>query len=219
MSSATIITALAAPPTPTTAGGKEILEALAATQAQTPLQLLLRVRGGSGVASAFSTKTTGDLVIVSGDLILDDDGNQGILYCRVCCDAAPSQYLNEVTIVGRLGPEGRVASSGKSACRSVAVNRFVAGEEVTDWYPVRGFGYTMEKLQGAPKGALVSVSGSLDQRTSKEGSAYIEIKARTLRIHGKPKGGGNPAAGTTAHGYDHSDFTGESADDMPFDWS
>jgi hypothetical protein len=202
--------ALAAQPTSTLANEKQVLEAFASTVNRDPVSLLLRCTAESSSAKAFADKQPGDLVIVSGDLILDSDGNTPEIYARVLCDATQDQYLN--------AGDARVTESAKSASRSVAVNRYVAGEQVTDWFKVRGYGYAKDKLETIDKGALVSVSGSLEQRTNRDGNPYCELKCRTLRVHGKPKGSSpNPAAGTKATGYSHEDFSG--ANDMPFDWS
>jgi single-stranded DNA-binding protein len=218
VSTATLIVALAAHPTGTQAGGKEVLEAFASTVNPDPLSVLLRCPAGSNAAKAFAAKAPGDRLIASGDLILDEAGNLPILYPRVLCDASAEQYLNEVTLVGRIAGEARTTESAKSCSRSLAVNRYVASEELTDWYKVRGFGYAKDKLEAAPKGALVAISGALEQRTNRDGQPYCEIKCRSLRIHGRPKGAThNPAAGTSATGYSHEDFSGP--DEMPFNWS
>jgi hypothetical protein len=213
----TIVVALAAPPVQAVADGKEVLEAYATTTSSEPVSLLVRVRVGSNPAKVFATKTKGDRLIVTGDLVLSDDGNEAILYARVTCNATEEQFLNEVLVVGRLSSTAKVTESAKSCSRSVAVNRRVNGNDLTDWYRVRGYGYSMEKLKEMPKGALVSVSGTLEQRTNRQGDPYLEIKARNLRVHSKPKSGPDLAAGTTATGYSHADFTGES--DMPHDWN
>lgn len=220
VSYATLVVALNAVPQVMAVNGKELLETGAKTAHADPADLTVRVIAGSAVAAAFATKQQNQRLIVSGDLILDADKGP-VLYARVICDAADDQFLNEVMVVGRIAGEPRSAESGKSASRSLAVNRFVNGEEVTDWFKLRGFGYWKERLENAPKGALVSVAGFLDQRTNKEGKPYTELKVRSLRTHAKSKGGGggaNPAAGTTAAGYAAEDFSGEGAA-MPFDWS
>lgn len=202
-----------------TASGKEILESTAQTVHSDPASLVVRVIAGSNVASAFAAKKTDQLLIVSGDLILDENQSP-ILYARVICDAHDDQFLNEVMIVGRIAGEAKITESGKSASRSLAVNRYVEGKEVTDWFKVRGFGYWRDRLENAPKGALVSVAGFLDQRSNREGGTYCEVKCRALRLHSKAKGAAaaNPAQGTTAAGYATEDFSGESAESMPFNW-
>lgn len=201
-----------------TANGKEILEATAQTVHSDPVSVAVRVIAGSNVASAFATKTKDQLLIISGDLILDEN-QVPVLYTRVICDAHPDQYLNEVMIVGRIAGEAKVTESGKSASRSLAVNRYVDGKEITDWFKIRGFGYWRDRLEAVPKGALVSVAGFLDQRSNRDGGTYCEVKCRALRLHSKSKSGGtaNPAQGTTAAGYSSEDFSGES-ESMPFNW-
>jgi single-stranded DNA-binding protein len=197
-----------------------MLEAYAATAHRDPVHLLLRCKAGTAVAQSFAGKGTGALVIVAGDLTLSDDGNTAAVAVRSLCDAVPDQYLNEVTLVGRLAGEPKVSESAKSCSRSLAVNRRAAGEEVTDWYQLRGYGYAKDRLEGATKGALVHINGLLEQRTNRDGAPYCEIKVRSLRVHNNPKGAGpagfNPAAGTKAVGYSHEDFTG---DDCPDNWS
>lgn len=224
MATATVVAVLAAPPAPVMVGDTEYLGAVAATVGPEPLELLLHCRQGSAAATAYASKTAGQHLIASGDLSLDTEGNVPILMARVLCDAAPEQFLNEVCIVGRIAGEAKQTSSGKSAARTLAVNRYTGQQEHTDWFRLRGYGYTMERLIKTPKGALVEVTGALERRTSKSGAAYVEVKARTIRVHGKSKkgteaGGIDPASGTTAAGYDHSEFLGEPNDDMPSDWS
>ena len=92
-------------------------------------------------------------------------------------------------------------------------------EEVPDWFKVRGYGYTMQRLTDIPKGALVEVNGMLTQQTSQKGEHYVEIKSRKIKVHSKSKAGGNSdsASGTSAAGYDHEAFTGES--EMPDNWN
>lgn len=218
MSTATFIVALAAPATGIQLAGKEALEAFAATSGREPSTVILQCHTGSNAAGALATKQANQLLIVSGDLTLGESGNTPLLYTRVICDAYPDQYLNEVNIVGRLAGEPRVTESAKSCSRTVAVNRYSGGEEHTDWFKVRAYGYAMDKLNQAPKGALVSVSGILEQRTNREGQPYPEIKARLIKVHGKPKGGApqsDPSAGKAA-GYSSEDFT---SPEMPWDWS
>jgi single-stranded DNA-binding protein len=131
----------------------------------------------------------------------------------VICDAHSDQYLNEVVVVGRIGGDVRLAESGKSACRSIAVNRYRKDPdsaepiEETDWYPIRGFGLNKDKLERCSKGALVQVAGVFSQMTSAKDEAYCEIRARSIRVH-RAGSGGNPAAGTTAVGYDQESFMG-----------
>lgn len=219
MSTATFIVALAAPPVSATSDGKEYLEAFAATSTKDPLQLLLRTTATSNAAKGLIGKQSGDLLIVSGDLSLSTDGNTPELFARVICNAKPDQYLNEVVIVGRLATEAKVTSTSKSCSRRVAVNRYSQQQEHTDWFTIRGYGYAMERISSCPKGALVSVSGCLEQRTNRDGQPYCELKVRAFQVHNRAKGpGGNPAAGTSAQGYAHEDFTGP-LEVMPTNWS
>ncbi len=218
VSTATFIVALAAAPAASTIGGKEFLEVYATTPAKEPLNLLVRTAAVSNPAKGLIGKQAGERLIVSGDLTLSLDGDTPELYARVVCDASPEQYLNEVTIVGRVANEAKVTESAKSCSRSVAVNRYSANKEITDWFIVRGYGHAMERISQTPKGSLVSVSGCLEQRTNREGNPYCELKVRQFQVHNRTKGQANPAAGTSAQGYAHEDFTG-AIDAMPLDWN
>ena len=215
----TIAVALAAAPTRSVAYGKEVWECYAETISPEPAQLLLRVSNGTKKGTLFATKKNGDRLIISGDLILNDPTNATVLYGQMFCDAHDGQFVNEVIVVGRLSKEAKVSDTQKSAARSVAVNRYNDGEELTDWFRLRGYGFSMDKLVGAPKGSLVSAHGCLEQKANREGNPYMEIKCRSVRVHSKGKAvAPNPAQGTSATGYDQEDFE-SSNNDMPFDWS
>ena len=219
MSTATLVVALAAQPADTVAHGKQVLEVFASTNGKDQVPVLLRCVAGSKTAEAMKTKSAGGTLIVAGDLLLEN--SQPVLFVRTLCDVPADAYVNEVTITGRLAKEARVAESNKSASRSVAVNRWSHGEEVTDWFNVRGYGYTMERLTALPVGSLVAIEGSLDLRTNREGQPYAEVKSRSIRTFERGKGGKGPtnlAAGTKGIGYDHADFEG-TADSMPLDWA
>lgn len=211
--------ALAAQPADTVAHGKQVLEVFASTNGKDQVPVLLRCVSGSKTAEAMKSKAAGQTLIVAGDLLLEN--SQPVLFVRTLCDVPADAYVNEVTITGRLAKEARVAESNKSASRSVAINRWNNGEEVTDWFNVRGYGYTMERLVALPVGSLVAIEGSLDLRTNRDGQPYAEIKGRSIRTFERGKGGraiGNLAAGTKGIGYEQSDFEG-SADAMPLDWA
>lgn len=216
--------ALAAAPVGTQVDGREALEAFASTVGRDPVNVLLRCAVNSAVAKAFATKQPGDILLASGSLTLDDDNNVPQLAAFVLCDATRDQYVNEVTLVGRLSSDPRVSESAKSATRSLAVNRYSGEKELTDWFKLRGYGAAKDRLEKAGKGALVSINGTLEQRTNREGSPYCEIKVRVLRVHGNSKGGGasaGPAAGSRAVGYSHEDFTAtdDLNSDIPLNWS
>ena len=218
MAHSVIAVALAAPPTASVANGKEVLECFATTTGNEPVNLLLRVRNGSSAASALATKDNGSQILASGDLILNDPSGSSVLFMNMFCDAFDKQFINETTVVGRLTGEGKPSPTQKSARRSLAVNRYPSrDEEVTDWFQLRCFGYLMDKLIKAPKGSLVEVQGCLEQKTNKDGNAYLELKCRSLRVHNKGKGQSNPAEGTSASGYDAESFNG--SPEMSTDWS
>lgn len=219
MSTCTIVVALAASPVAAVADSKEVLEVFAVTTTDEPVNLLLRVRSGTNPAQRFAAKSKGDLLIISGDLILSEDGNQPIIYIRTLCDAQNDQFVNETVIVGRLSSDAKESPSSKSASRSVAVNRYVNQEEITDWFRVRAYGYSKDRLQQADKGSLVSITGVLEQRRNRDGAPYPELKVRQIKVHSKSRSGGSSkdiAAGTSAAGYSHSDFTDDL--DMPSTW-
>jgi single-stranded DNA-binding protein len=214
MSYASLIVALEDQPTTTTLDGREVIHVPAAVQGSQPVSVVLRAISGTASATALLAKKSGDLLIASGEVCLINDGNTPQITTGVVCDAHPDQYLNEVVVVGHVGGECRMAESGKSASRSIAINRYVRQPdtedpvEITDWYRIRGFGYNLEKLERILTGALIQVSGSLSQMTSAKGEPYCEVRARSIRIHRNKGGGGNPAAGTTAVGYDQESYMG-----------
>ncbi len=218
MAKCTLTVALAAAPTQAVAYDKEVWECYAETISPDPAQLVLRLATGTKKGTAFATKKTGDRLIISGDLILNDPTNSSVLWGQSFCDAHDDQFINEVIVVGRLSKEAKVSDTNKSAARSLAVNRYNGKEEITDWFRLRGYGFSMDKLVNAPKGSLVSAHGCLEQKSNRDGDPYMEIKCRTVKVHSKGKGSApNPAQGTSASGYDQEDF--ESSNDMPFDWS
>ena len=222
MAYCTIAVALAAAPAVSLVNEKEVWECHANTTALEPVNLLLRFRNGSNVAKVFATKQNGARLIISGDLTLEellDKGNYPVVTGHMLCDAHEDQFVNEVVLVGRLSKESKVTDTQKSASRSIAVNRYIGRDEHTDWFRLRGYGFSKDKLVGAPKGSLVSAHGCLEQRKNREGNPYLEVKCRSVRIHNKARGGSpNPAAGTSAAGYDQEAFEQPSDNDMPFTW-
>jgi single-stranded DNA-binding protein len=223
MSYASLIVALADQPIAGSVDGRELIRARAAVQGSQPVDVALQAIPGSAPGDALLSKQQGNLLIVSGEICLVNDGNTPLITTGVVCDAHGDQYLNEVVVVGHVGGETRVAESGKSASRAIAVNRYRRSPdseepiEETDWFRIRGFGYNLEKLERVGVGALLQVSGSLSQMTSAKGDPYCEVRARSIRVHRNKGGGGNPAAGTTAAGYDQESYMG-SPDDMPAKW-
>lgn len=219
MSTATLVVALAAQPVDTTSADKQVLEVFAQTNGKDQVSVLLRCGSTSSAADGLKTKQPGNHLIVSGDLTLED--NQPVIFLRSFCEVPADVYINEVTVVGRLAGEAKVADSNKSARRSIAVSRWNNREEVTDWFTVRGYGYQMDKLLSSPKGSLVAITGSMEQRTNRDGEPYAELKGRNIRVYERGKGDSgapNMAAGTKAVGYEHKDFE-NSLDSMPGSWS
>lgn len=221
MPHATFVVQLTAPASPIQVGGAEVLATTAQLAGPTPIPVLLQARAGSAAATALAAYPAQALLIASGDLALDSAGNTPVLTARVLCKAYSDQYLNEAFLIGRLGGEARAAESGKSCSRALAVNRYAAGEELTDWWRLRGYGWANERLAAMAKGALTEVTGMLELRTNKDGASYCELKIRTLKAHAKAKGASsgspNPAAGTSAAGYSHQDLAADSP--MPGDWT
>ena len=187
-----------------------------------PVNITVRVKSGSAAAGLLSTKTAGDLLILSGLLFLEE--SQPVIQPAVICTATDEQYLNEVFVVGNLAKPGRQTekTSLRSLGQSRAVRKGETWEETTDWFLIRGYASSnggssiKDRLNDAPKGSLVEVTGTLSQRLSHNKEAYVEVKARKLRVHKRGGGGGqapNPAAGKQVVGYEADAFTSD--DDMP----
>lgn len=205
--------------------GKRYLHHHGFIPSQEPVAIVLELKPDGEVAKAI---TEPGHYLIAGELrkqqVTKENGEKGgefpVVRVFVASPAAEGQFLNEVSIVGRIGGEAREASSGKSSRVGVAVNRYrqVAGqdkpEELTDWFTCRGFGYTKEKLEKVGKGALVELQGCLSQLENKDGEPYFEVRLRSLRSHGKGSGGSArgvaPAAeseGAVA-GYSEESFAG-----------
>jgi single-stranded DNA-binding protein len=216
VSTASLICRLVSDPASGDVNGREILESRAQTAGPEPCSILLRTIAGSRTAALHTTFQEGAYLIASGDLILLE--NQPILYCTILCHATDDQYLNEVTLVGRIAGDPKVTESGKSVSRSIAVNRYVNKQEETDWFKVRGYGdFMISKLTDIHKGSLVSAIGCLEQRTNREKQAYCEVKLRSIRVHKSKKDSSDPGANVAAAGYSRDDFTG--MNNMPHDWN
>lgn len=70
--------------------------------------------------------------------------------------------MNNITIVGRVGKDPELNSSKTVARFSVAVDRRVKGEKVTDWFTVKTFGKSAEFVEEyVAKGRQLAVSGSM----------------------------------------------------------
>lgn len=211
-STATLTVALAAQPVGTTIGEKEVVEVFASIRHHEQLPLLLRTYANREPATALLSKTNGDLLLVTGELSLDQNGDIPVLMAWSLCAAYENQYFNEVTLIGRATSAVRSSESNLSSSRTLGVNRFLNREPVTDWFKVRGFGRAKEDLEKLDKGTLAAVNGTLSSCTNAQGKPYCEIKARKVKPIAKPSGsssgrGPNPAAGTAAAGYSHDDFT------------
>lgn len=221
LSFAVLLLSITTPPGVAQADGREVLQTVAQTTDKEPFAVTLRCRTDSGCAANFKGLAPGALVIASGDPTLDDEGNALILSLRSLCKGYDDQFLNEVSITGRLpGPDRvKITETGKSASSSLAINRFKEGdEEHTDWFRIRCFGLNKDKLTDAPQGALVTASGVFEGRLSSEKKSFVEVKTRVLRFHAKARGH-NAAEGKAAAGYASSDFDGSDSAPMPSDWS
>ena len=177
---------------------------------QTPVLVDVRAFKDGPAAGLLAQKIVGDRILVSGDVLLMEGSSQPVITAFVCCPATDEQYLNEVTLVGRIGSEPKPA--GKSTRRSVALNRYLPNPqggdpiEQTDWYGCRVFGTTQERFSRVDIGALVEVSGSFSQMTSSANEPYCEVKVRSFRVHRGRGGSSDPATGTAAVGYDQASF-------------
>lgn len=181
------------------------------------IPITLTCKPGSTIFSNLGQTKVGDLLIATGDMTLDSDGNLPVIWLRSICKGYEDQYLNEAVVTGRLS--GQLREAEKSDSSSIAVNRLDdAGKEATDWFRFRCFGANRERLVEAPKGALATVAGILDLRTSKDEKLFVEVKTRVLRLHARA-GGHDAAAGKEATGYSNADFEGNDGPQMPHDWN
>jgi|TARA_R100001163_G_scaffold63306_1_gene54991 hypothetical protein len=220
-----IVAALETDPYPAQFGNDEYLEVCTTTPGQDGFGVVLRARTSSeGPSNFLKTKRSGDLVCVSGELTLGSKDTQydGIPIVRVfsVSDANEKQYINEVTIVGRFVKTAKEANL--SCSRSVAVNRYVGKEQITNFFRIRGFGKLKDRIIDAPKGTLVEIVGSITGAKNKEGKFYTEIKTKRLQTHERGSGGAvkaDPAKELSAAGYEHSQFQGNQQEDsIPSNW-
>jgi single-stranded DNA-binding protein len=215
LATASILTTVSAKPELSSVYGVEMATCDTLTADSQKIPLFVKARPGSTVANTLLAQDVGNLVILTGDLQLDDDGNLPALVLRSLCKGYPDQFLNEVAVTGRLS--GQIREADKSDSTSIAVNRLENGEEKVDWFRIRCFGLNRERLVEAPKGALATASGILEMRTSKDDKPFIEVKTRVLHLHAKPRGH-DAAEGKEAAGYANADFDGSDAPAMPTDW-
>jgi len=221
-----------APPAQCTINGVESLELLAQIpDPNNPINLTVRVPAGGKLAERLRKSVAKDLLILAGLLFIEKDDNgksSPIISPSIICKAVDEQYLNEVVVVGRFSSKSR--QTDKTTVRPLAQSRAVRKgdewEELTDWFPIRGYGSNnggksiMDRLHAADKGALAEVCGSLSQMTSKQGDPFIEVRARKLKLHGKSKAGlsssSNPAKGKDVVGYEQEAYMSSEPDDMPY---
>lgn len=220
MGYATAIVRLEHPPQQRLISGREFIATEAIICGKTPVDLTVRVSAGAKLSELFVKNQPGEVLLISGDLELDDEGSIPVIDAKVIGKASEDQYLNEAVIIGRIASDCRYPKdSDKSVKRSVAVNRYTrAPDEVepvehTDWHGVRAYGFTKNKLEGIAKGSLVEVTGCIEQLTNAEGKGFCEIKARSVKVHKTGRGTPNPAADSTTAGYEAEAFLG-SADDL-----
>ena len=215
MATASILTTVSAAPALVQVHGVEMATCDTLTADSQKIPIFVKARPGSTVANSLLSQAVGNLVILTGDLQLDEEGNLPALTLRSLCKGYPEQFLNEVAVTGRLS--GQIREAEKSDSTSIAVNRTENGAEKVDWFRVRVFGLNRERLNDAPKGALATASGILEMRTSKDDKPFVEIKTRVLHLHAKPRGH-DAAEGKEAAGYASADFDGSDAPAMPADW-
>jgi single-stranded DNA-binding protein len=200
-------------------GGPEMHIYTAEIPGEPPVQVELLTKPGSKLQEALAARAAGDRVLVAGFLtareLEDDAGQVPVVTICMVCPATEEQFCNEVTVVGRVGAEAR--SAEKSAKTSLALNRYRQNpadpdgdpEELTDWIGVRGFGFTKGKIEKLAKGTLLEVAGSLVQMSNAKKLPFFEVRARSIRSHGKGKGGRGSAVApknTSSVGYSASDF-------------
>lgn len=200
-------------------GGPEMYCYDASIPGETPVDVELRTKPGSKLQEALAATAVGSRVLIAGFLTALDRGEDGgqrpVIAVSMVCPATEEQFLNEVSLVGRVGGEAR--SAEKSAKVPLAMNRYRKNPddpegdpiEETDWIGVRGFGFTKGKIEKLAKGTLLEVAGSLSQMTNAKQQPFFEVRARSIRSHGKGKGGkGNAVApkSTSAVGYSADDF-------------
>jgi single-strand DNA-binding protein len=95
----------------------------------------------------------------------------------------------QIQIAGNLGSEPELKSVGDSnVCSfSVAVNRKVKGEKVTDWFNVSVWGKTGEACaKYLAKGKQVVVAGALEPRaytTTGSGEDRVSLDVRANEVH------------------------------------
>ena len=104
--------------------------------------------------------------------------------------------LSKAYLVGNCGGDPDVRTTGdgtRVASFSLAVNRKVKGEEVTDWYRVsawRGLADVVDRY--VKKGSRVMVDGTLSIRqyehNGKQGTS-VELDARDLVLYDRPDDG------------------------------
>lgn len=225
MGYATAIVRLEHQPEQRLISGREFVATEATICGKTPVDLTVRVSTGAKLSQLFAQNQPGDVLLISGDLELDEDGSVPIVDAKVIGKASEDQYLNEAVIIGRVASECRYPKdSDKSVKRSVAVNRYkrVDGEEKpvehTDWHGVRAYGFTKEKFETVAKGSLVEVTGCIEQLTNAKGENFCEIKARSVKVHRTGRGAPNPAADSTTAGYEAEAFMGSPDDLNASDW-
>lgn len=222
MSFATLVVVLDQSPATNGLGDVQVPATLPATE---PTAIQLRAAKSRPTAEHLLTFKAGDRLLVSGELGLADDGNTPILWVHVLCVATAEQYLNEVMLIGRLTGAIRDSGTGKSACRTLVTNSYVAkgpdgeGEEISTYYQIRGFGRRRDRLLQAPKGQALCVLGTLCALTNKKGERYCEVRIRSMRVlsRGTSSSGGvqQAPAGANASGYDSAAYTDEP---MPAYW-
>ena len=191
MSTAILTVALGSIPTQVVVNGQEYIEAPAVASTPEPMPVILRaaLKNRTGPASKFQAKKPDEYILVVGGLALGEKDTEHdgmpIITISTICNADKDQFINEAMFVGRFSKDGRAAE--KSASRSVAVNRYVAGM-LTPQKDAKGKIYTEVKCR------------------------RIRIHERTKGGAGTV----NPAKDTSASGYEPSAFMGDDdPGDMP----
>lgn len=87
--------------------------------------------------------------------------------------------MNKIILIGRVG---KVEDKGNFVKLSLATNKKVKGEDITQWHSLMVFGKTMDVVkQYVEKGSLIGVEGELTY-TIKENVRYANVLVSNLEI-------------------------------------
>lgn len=106
--------------------------------------------------------------------------------------------FNHITLVGRLSrdPELRYTANGKALMNlTIPVNRYSGQgnerKQDTSWFSVQVWGETAEHLSDLAKGAMLTVSGRMEQQRWGEGEEqkerWVVVADRVVRLDKRPR--------------------------------